>query len=107
MVADLGWVDLDFEFSTVCPILPWLMGIQQKGLGKWARWWNTEIQDSPTQVRDQMCHPVTLISLTNHENKIETQKEAQSDAPCRCPCIPKCCPEGHVLEVATKVARWR
>ena len=34
LVADLGWLDLDFECSTVCPILPGLMGIWQKGLGK-------------------------------------------------------------------------
>ena len=31
----LGWIDLDFECSTVCPILTWLMGIWQKRLGKW------------------------------------------------------------------------
>ena len=30
----LGWVDLNFEGSSVCPILPWLMGIWQKRLGK-------------------------------------------------------------------------
>ena len=29
----LGWVDLNFECSTVCPILPMLMGIRQKQLG--------------------------------------------------------------------------
>ena len=58
LVADLGWVDLDFECSTVCPILPGLMGIRQMGLGKYARWWNTEIQVNPAQVRDQMGHPV-------------------------------------------------
>ena len=30
----LGWVDMNFECSTVCPILPGLMGIWQKRLGK-------------------------------------------------------------------------
>ena len=29
-----GWVDLDFECSTVCQILPGKMGIRQKRLGK-------------------------------------------------------------------------
>ena len=29
----LGWVDLDFECSTVCPIGPGLMGMWQKRLG--------------------------------------------------------------------------
>ena len=37
----LGWVDLNLECSTVCPILHGLMGIWQKGLGIWARWCNT------------------------------------------------------------------
>ena len=36
LVADLGWVDLDIECSTVCPILPKLMGIWQKRLDKCA-----------------------------------------------------------------------
>ena len=43
LLVDLGWVDLDFECSAVCPILPGLMGIWQKWLGSYARWWNTEI----------------------------------------------------------------
>ena len=58
LVADLGWVDLDFECSTVCPIMSGLMGIWQKGLSKWAKWWKAEIQVNPTQIRDQMGHPV-------------------------------------------------
>ena len=31
----LGWVDMDFECSTVCPILQRLMEDRQKGLSKW------------------------------------------------------------------------
>ena len=38
LLAHLEWVDLDFECSTVCPILPGLMVIWQKGLGSRARW---------------------------------------------------------------------
>ena len=57
LVADLGWVDLDFECYTVCPILPGLIGIWPKGLVKWVRWWNTEIQVIPTQVGGHMVHP--------------------------------------------------
>ena len=34
------------------------MGIWQKWLGRWARWWNTQIKVNPTQVIDQMNHPV-------------------------------------------------
>ena len=33
----LDWVDLDFECSTVCPILLGLMGVWQKRLCIWAR----------------------------------------------------------------------
>ena len=55
-LVDLGWDDLDFECSTVCPILPGLKGIWQKRLGSWARRWNTQIKVNLTQV--QMGHPV-------------------------------------------------
>ena len=44
LVANLGWVDLNFDYSTVCLILPGLMGVWQKWLGSWARWWNSQIQ---------------------------------------------------------------
>ena len=63
LFADLSWVDLYFECFTVCPNLPGLMGIRQKGLAMCARWWNTEIQVISTQVRDQMGHPVRKIEL--------------------------------------------
>ena len=36
LVANLGWVDLNFDYSTVCLILPGLMGVWQKWLGSWA-----------------------------------------------------------------------
>ena len=61
LVANLGWVDLNFDYSTVCLILPGLMGVWQKRLGSWARWWNSQIQMNPTQVRDQMGHPVHTV----------------------------------------------
>ena len=61
LVVDLGWVQSDFEHCNVCPVLPWLMEIWQKGLGNWARWWNTEIQVNPTQVRHQMGHLVHIL----------------------------------------------
>ena len=57
LLGDLG-VEIDFECSTVCPILPGLMGIWQKGLGSYAIWWNTKIKVSPTHVYEQMGHPV-------------------------------------------------
>ena len=52
------------------------MGIWQKRLGIWARWWNTQIKVNPTLVHqqknictlsaklvsDQNCHPVIIHS---------------------------------------------
>ena len=54
----LGWYDVDFECSTVCPILRGLMGIWQRRLVNWARWWNPEIKLNPTQVYEHMGRPV-------------------------------------------------
>ena len=64
LVANLGWVDLNFDYSTVCLILPGLMGVWQKRLGSWARWWNCQIQVNRTQVRDQMGQPVANMNLS-------------------------------------------
>ena len=60
LVANLGWVDFKFDCSTVCLILPGLMGVWQKRLGSWARRWNSQIQVNRTQVCDQMGHPVCV-----------------------------------------------
>ena len=59
-VHGMGWVDWNFECSTVYPILPGLMGIWQKWRGSWARWWNIRINVIPTQVNEQMEHPVLV-----------------------------------------------
>ena len=40
LLAHLGWVDFDFGCSTLCLILPGLMGNFQNWLSSWARWWN-------------------------------------------------------------------
>ena len=54
----LGFADLDFKCSTVCPTLLGLMGIWQKRLSSWARWWHTEIKVNPTKVSADLGHPV-------------------------------------------------
>ena len=41
-----SWVDNDFGCSTLCLVLPGLMGSWQKWLSRWARWWNIP---NPTQ----------------------------------------------------------
>ena len=40
LLANLGWVDLDFDCSTLCLVLPGLLGNWQNWLSSWARWWN-------------------------------------------------------------------
>ena len=45
----LGWVDLNFECSAVCPIMPWPMHDGLKWLGCRERWWNNKIKVGPTQ----------------------------------------------------------
>ena len=52
----LRWVDLHIERSAVSPILA------DGQLGSWARWWNTQIKANPTQVHEQMGHPVITIN---------------------------------------------
>ena len=54
----LGFIYLDFECSTLCLTLLGLMGIWQKWLSSWARWWSTELKVKPTQVYEHMRHPV-------------------------------------------------
>ena len=58
LLVDQGWVDLAFECSTVCPILQGLMGIWQKRLGRWPRWFNIQIKVKPTQDHEWVGHPV-------------------------------------------------
>ena len=64
LLWDLGWVGLEFSCSTVCPVLLGLMGIWQKRISNWARWWNTQIKVNPTQVLEQMNHPVPPLSYS-------------------------------------------
>ena len=62
LLVNLGWVDLDFDCPTVCLILLGLVGIWQKWLYSWARWWNTQIKVNLTQVHEQVNHPVFSIA---------------------------------------------
>ena len=62
----LGFVDLYFKCSTVCPTLFGLMVIWQNRLGSWARWWNTEIKVKPTQVYKDLGGPSPLSKQHSH-----------------------------------------
>ena len=63
LVANLGWVDLDFECSTVCKKnLLVLMGTWHKGLGKWVEHRNSS-QQNPGPLPDRP--PWTLIFQFN------------------------------------------
>ena len=65
----LCYVDLDFECSTVCLTLLGLMGIWQKWLGSWARWWNTEIKVNPTQVSAHQGTPCSFGESVPSQSK--------------------------------------
>ena len=47
LLANLGWVDLDFDCSTVCLILLQLVGIWPEAAEQLARWWNIPNQSQP------------------------------------------------------------
>ena len=47
LLANQGWVDIGFGCFTLCLVLPGLMGIWQKWLSSWARWWNIPNQSQP------------------------------------------------------------
>ena len=61
-VSDLvvDWVGMTRIFSI--PFMPWLIRNRQKGLDNWARWWNIQIKVNPTQVHEQLGHPVINLS---------------------------------------------
>ena len=54
----LGYVDLDFECCTVCPILPGLMGIWQKQLGKMVEHQNLSQHNPGLRPVGSPCMPV-------------------------------------------------
>ena len=58
MLVDLGLVEVDFECSNVCPILPGIMGIWQ--LDKMVEHPN---QIQPNQVHEQMGHLVCMFEI--------------------------------------------
>ena len=59
----VGCVNLNFECSTVCPILPGLMVIWQKCQFCLERWWNIKIKINPTQVHNQTKKQSTRTSV--------------------------------------------
>ena len=48
VVADLGWVDLNFEILLSAKILLGQLGVWQNWQGSKARWWKIEIKINPT-----------------------------------------------------------
>ena len=61
----LGWVDLNFDCSTVFPILHGLIGILQKCLGKRVEHQNQSTQPGSTS-RWNTLHYSTKFTLVNH-----------------------------------------
>ena len=63
LLVDSIGLTLNLDGSTVCPILPGLMGFCQKLLCSCSRWWNTQTEVNTTQVHEQMGHPVDMLQL--------------------------------------------
>ena len=61
----MGLVDLHFKCSTASLTQQGLVGIWQKWLGTWVRWWHSQIKVNPTQDYDQMEHTVSLSTSTH------------------------------------------
>ena len=57
-VTDLGWVEFDFGFSTVCPILLGLMRDRQRGQGSGQDEWKIQIIVNPVRDLLGQRHPV-------------------------------------------------
>ena len=60
LVVHLGWVDLDFQCSTVIPVLFGPMGIWQDGLSSKARRCK-QIKVNLSEVHKQVNHPVHFL----------------------------------------------
>ena len=60
LLANLGWVDLNFECSIACPIVPGLMG-----LSSWARWWNIPNHSQPQPRFARRCVALYTPSLAS------------------------------------------
>ena len=60
VVRYLGWVDIEYGHSTVCPVLLGQMKIWQNWMVCWARWRKTEIKVNQTQLTGLHPHPVPV-----------------------------------------------
>ena len=58
----LGWVENDFQFSTVCRLLLGLLRIWQNGLLSWAKW------RYPTKVTDHQGQPLNAFQRFSFQN---------------------------------------
>ena len=66
LLANLGWVDFDVGCSTLCLVLPGLMGNCQNWLSSWARWWNipNQSQLNPGSTGDgSLCTKDLILSF--------------------------------------------
>ena len=61
LLANLGWVDFDFGCSTLCQVLPGLMGKWQNLLSSWARCWNIPNQSQPNPGSPGDVSPCTVV----------------------------------------------
>ena len=65
--ANLGWVDFHFGCSTLCLVLPGLMGNWQIWLSIRARWWNLPNQSQPNPGSPGDVSPRTLTKIPTRQ----------------------------------------
>ena len=67
LLANLGWVDLDLECST---ILPSCSASSANCPSAQAEGGTSKIKVNPTQICQKMCHPVLWLNLYFDVNKL-------------------------------------
>ena len=70
LLAILGWVDFNFGSSTLCLVLPGLMGNWQNWLSSWARGWIIPNQSQPNRGSPGDVSPCNEVRLTRTRKPI-------------------------------------
>ena len=76
LMVHSGWVDFDYGCSTLCLVLPGLLGNWQNWLISWARWWNIPNPSQPNPGLSGELSPCSfpmpkqaITTFSNNRNK--------------------------------------
>ena len=65
LVSHLGWIDFDLDVLPSRPAAQPFLPNSHQPMQNWADSTTMEIQVSPTQVHDQMNHPVLVLAISS------------------------------------------